>query len=122
MKWPCKSILHLSLLALASIGLARNSYAQNVCGDPNSGPCLTAHTTPGCNVEECCVVVCAADPFCCNTQWDSICAGEAVAMCATCGGAGAGSCFVVHPIKACNNASCCATVCAADPFCCNNTW
>ena len=34
----------------------------------------------------------------------------------------AGSCFVPHGNPGCDDAKCCATVCAADPFCCNLEW
>ena len=49
------------------------------CDDPLSGDCCIANGTPGCERKECCVAICAIDPFCCDTAWDSICAGEAVA-------------------------------------------
>ena len=36
---------------------------------------------PGCNDADCCVAVCNLDPFCCTTQWDSICVNGANATC-----------------------------------------
>ncbi|WP_437625694.1 hypothetical protein [Sorangium sp. So ce1151] len=42
--------------------------------------CVNPHPFAGCNdtpVQSC---VCAADPFCCNTQWDSICAAEVTSL------------------------------------------
>ena len=44
------------------------------------------------------------------------------------GGPGAGACpgpegcFASHPSAGCNDAACCVTVCALDPFCCNVEW
>jgi len=54
---------------------------------PAPGNCFVPHGTPGCNDAKCCSAVCALDPFCCNTEWDNICVGEANQLCAggTCG-------------------------------------
>jgi hypothetical protein len=92
------------------------------CGGAGSGDCFTPHPQTACNIAECCDAVCAVDPFCCDTFWDGLCADEAVKICDTCGGAGAGDCFTPHVQSACNNAACCAEVCAADPFCCDTQW
>jgi len=43
------------------------------CGDPNAGSCASANGTPYCNDEACCEAVCAADPFCCDVEWDQLC-------------------------------------------------
>jgi hypothetical protein len=89
---------------------------------PGTGNCFAAHTSPGCNNEVCCSAVCAIDPFCCDDHWDNLCADEANEICTSCGGAGAGSCFTPHSNTSCNSASCCDSVCAIDPFCCNVEW
>ena len=61
-----------------------------VCG--TGGDCCVANPgTMGCNDTDCCNTVCAADAYCCATEWDQICASEAVAMCTACG---AGSCVI----------------------------
>jgi hypothetical protein len=39
--------------------------------------CCAATGTTGCNHTACQDCVCTADAFCCSTEWDSICAGEA---------------------------------------------
>ena len=39
------------------------------CDDPLSGDCCIANGTPGCDRKECCVAICAIDPFCCDTAW-----------------------------------------------------
>jgi hypothetical protein len=52
---------------------------------PSAGSCCSAHGNPGCNDTECCLLVCSIDAFCCETQWDSICADEAADLCAVCG-------------------------------------
>jgi len=61
-----------------------------VCGSPETGDCCVANGTPFCNDAECCELICAADPFCCNTSWDTICANAAVVSCGVCGGGGGG--------------------------------
>jgi hypothetical protein len=48
---------------------------------PSAGSCCDAHPTPGCDDATCCDLVCAADPFCCDSSWDSLCVGEAEDMC-----------------------------------------
>jgi hypothetical protein len=58
------------------------------CGSPDAGDCCVANTTPFCSDAECCNIVCAADAFCCNTQWDQFCADAAATLCTSCGGSG----------------------------------
>ncbi|HET7502998.1 MAG TPA: S53 family peptidase [Kofleriaceae bacterium] len=91
------------------------SCAHPIC---STGGALTA------SCDSCAQQICAADSFCCSSSWDSICVGEVASIChQTCGG---GSC--AHPICSTGGkltASCdpCAQqICAADSFCCNNTW
>jgi hypothetical protein len=62
-----------------------------------SSTCCSAQATPGCNDPECQSIVCAADAFCCNKIWDSICADQANQWCASCGGT---------PPFACGNGVC----------------
>jgi hypothetical protein len=74
--------------------------------------------------------VCAIDPFCCDTEWDSICTDEAQAepLCDegactfTCGAPGSGDCCADHGTPGCDDEDCCAAVCAIDPFCCDTAW
>jgi hypothetical protein len=35
---------------------------------------------------------------------------------------GTESCYTAHSTPGCSNATCCATVCTIDPFCCTNQW
>jgi hypothetical protein len=69
---------------LATLLAAPSALAQGVCGSASAGNCCTANTTPGCSNVACCKTICAADPFCCNTRWDSICAQAANSQCASC--------------------------------------
>ncbi|NJK33342.1 MAG: hypothetical protein HC927_13600 [Deltaproteobacteria bacterium] len=45
------------------------------------GTCCVAHGTPGCSVPSIQQCVCALDPFCCNSQWDSLCVQGAINSC-----------------------------------------
>jgi len=51
------------------------------CGDPASGSCCEAQPLGYCSDGNCCETVCAVDPFCCDTQWDAICANLAFENC-----------------------------------------
>lgn len=51
------------------------------CGSENAGPCLIANGSIGCDQSDCCAVVCEADPFCCDIEWDALCADAAAAVC-----------------------------------------
>ena len=62
------------------------------CGDPNAGDCFIPNGTPFCDDLDCCNLICAQDPFCCDTEWDGICADAAVAQC---GGDPTGACCFV---------------------------
>jgi hypothetical protein len=64
------------------------SPKTRACGDPGTGDCDTANGSPECedmctgiSCPGCCDTVCALDAFCCDTEWDAICAGSAIAEC-----------------------------------------
>ncbi len=80
----------------SGIGTLTMIYGSTViaCGDPAAGDCCVANTTASCNDEACCTAVCAADAFCCESQWDQICADQAALLCGACG---AGSCKLPAP-------------------------
>jgi len=54
------------------------------CGDPGTGDCCAANGTPFCEDAECCSTVCAVDSYCCEVEWDQVCADQAVQLCASC--------------------------------------
>jgi hypothetical protein len=55
------------------------------CGVVGTGDCCVAQTdSPFCNDADCCELICADDAFCCNVNWDSLCAGAANAQCEVC--------------------------------------
>ena len=56
-----------------------------LCPPEATGDCCNENGTPGCDIFECCELVCQDDPACCNADhtpgWDSICADAAAALC-----------------------------------------
>lgn len=104
---------------------------------PDGGPAACTHAVCATGeglvaaCDPCATALCAADPYCCSTAWDSTCVGEVTSICGkSCtvvpdGGAG-GEC--AHPVCAAGGpltASCtpCATdLCAQDPYCCSAAW
>jgi thermolysin len=90
------------------------------CG---TGAALSGSCDPGV------ATVCAADSYCCNNGWDSQCVAEvrSISNSVQCAEAH-GSC--THNlcttggalVSGCDTASCVDDICAADSFCCNNSW
>ena len=94
------------------------------CGScPAARPksCCESSQGPGCSDPTIEAGVCAADPFCCNVRWDGICVSEVETL-------GFGTCESTccepqtFPTPGCADATIEACVCAADPYCCNNSW
>ncbi len=52
------------------------------CGEAAAGDCCTAHGSPGCDQDTCCQAVCQLDGYCCNVEWDAMCAIQAAEACA----------------------------------------
>ncbi len=82
--------------------------------------------------DPCVQTICAADAFCCTSSWDGQCVSEVASLCGQniCAGGGGGG-----AVSSCAHATCVAggklssscdpcvqKICAADPFCCNNSW
>jgi hypothetical protein len=53
-----------------------NDGTGDAC-ETQAASCCQAHATPGCGDATCQASVCAYDGYCCGTQWDSVCVGEA---------------------------------------------
>ena len=71
----------------------------------------------------CCKTVCGIDPFCCDIEWDGICADEAAKLCEPGGGCpGEGSCFEANGTPGCDDEACCTVVCENTPTCCEVEW
>ncbi len=104
-----------------------NGMADDGCGGGNCPFSLC--DSPGipqvAGCDPCVDQVCTVDPFCCSNQWDSLCVGqvETVCMRADCVGAGCAHLVCdqgVALVVGCD--PCVDLVCAADPFCCSNSW
>ena len=48
---------------------------------PDVSDCCFSNETPFCDDPDCQELVCAIDPYCCDTEWDGICVGEAIELC-----------------------------------------
>jgi hypothetical protein len=69
------------VIAVDGAGIASGDFTLNILEATDSGNCCTTHPTTGCDdqaVEDC---VCAADSYCCNNQWDSLCVSRAINQC-----------------------------------------
>jgi hypothetical protein len=90
-------------------------------GDGNG--CCGANGTPGCDDPACQADICDLDPFCCDNTWDALCAQGAAASCTACGAPPpAGPCCAGKPDAGCIDATCEASVCAQDAYCCEVEW
>jgi len=76
------------------------------------------------STDSCVQSLCAADPFCCNTAWDSVCVNEVGTFCGqSCQNCTAQICTAQSgPIGDGCNSLCAHQVCASDPYCCNTAW
>ncbi len=62
----------------SSRGCGSLVVSQNTCATcpPSRHDCLTVGS-PGCTDTDCCLTICAFDPFCCAVEWDVMCVDEA---------------------------------------------
>ena len=107
--------------------IAKRSCPEIICGSLTAGDCCLAHEDPFCSDLNCCTIVCANDPFCCEVSWDVQCVEQTIlsgcgVVCACGGGLPTDTCFVVHTNPGCVSIRCCNFVCTSDPFCCGVTW
>ncbi|MEE8156447.1 MAG: hypothetical protein V3T53_15940 [Phycisphaerales bacterium] len=69
----------VAAISFCLIGGPVPASARQVAGVcPGEGDCGEPHGTPGCENEECCLLVCAIEPFCCKVEWDEICVEIAI--------------------------------------------
>ncbi len=54
-------------------------------GGDGCGDCDVPNGTPGCSDQDCQDLICGMDAFCCDVDWDAICADAALVFC-NCGG------------------------------------
>ena len=76
----------------SSTGSSSSSTSSSSGGTCQHSPCTAGvHLTKTCDT--CAGEVCAADPYCCSTQWDSVCVSEVPTYCggSFCSGTGSSS-------------------------------
>ncbi len=112
------------------IGEVEDFCAGGCDGGGGGGACGHDECTTGAALDESCSTctsaVCAADPFCCQTEWDDICVGEVETECGEDCGSGGGGCL--HDecsqggplVSTCS--PCVSDVCSQDDFCCSTDW
>jgi subtilisin family serine protease len=114
---------------------------------PQESDCCSAHSGTSCEEPACAKCVCTADPYCCGTSWDGVCASRAdtgscsgVCTCYDCSDgnectadicasptgcqnvAGSSNCCTAKTTAGCSEPACVECVCDADPYCCNYMW
>jgi hypothetical protein len=102
------------------VSAANDLCRPSVC--PAGGRCFQPHATPGCENDGCCRGVCALDAYCCDVEWDCVCAERAGQLCGQKACPGEGSCLEEHASSGCADEFCCNTVCLSDPDCCRFGW
>jgi hypothetical protein len=112
-------------MGLCGVDCNATDAGPSTCSHPvcAAGPALV----PTC--EACATTVCSKDPYCCTTQWDPTCVGEAMGLCGVdCNATDAGPSTCSHPVCAAGPAlvptceACATTVCSKDPYCCTTQW
>jgi len=84
------------------------------------GDCCIDSEGQGCEDAACTSAICAVDDFCCEVEWDFLCANQALELCAVCEGA-SNCCFGWGDVG-CDDASCQDLVCDIDDYCCDVEW
>ncbi|MBL4688534.1 MAG: hypothetical protein JKY37_28350 [Nannocystaceae bacterium] len=114
---PCPSLLS-DCAGPAGGGGGSGECGHDTCttGDPLDPSCGT-----------CAQAVCEADNYCCATEWDEICTDHVETYCAgSCNGGDGGACThsgcEAGAALAGSCSDCAATVCDADPYCCQTEW
>ena len=78
----------LTVIALM-MSIAGHAASSALAGPPPNcsgfGNCCEPNGNPGCSDFDCCECVCAIDSFCCESEWDAICAGESCSAQFDCG-------------------------------------
>ncbi len=85
--------------------------------------CLTG-TALNAACDTCVGQICAVDPFCCNTSWDSLCVNQVASVCgkAICPGSCTHAPCTIGVALTSGCTDCVTQVCNADPYCCSTSW
>jgi hypothetical protein len=109
-------------MGLSAIAAAL-AFAAPLCAQcPSPGDCRKPHEGTGCEMPECCEIVCKANPLCCEIAWDALCAETAIELCEGIHCPADGDCTVAHASPGCNDFTCCDLVTALDGWCSYAAW
>ncbi len=103
-----------------------NPFGDCTCG-PGAGNCTDplGNGTPGCELLQCCGIVCLNNPTCCSFEWDAPCAffaaSETACFHAACEG-NLNPCGLPNATGGCDILECCDLVCSVNPDCCDIAW
>ena len=89
---------------------------------PSEGDCRKPHAAPGCDMPDCCRIVCDANPLCCELTWDQACADQAIDACEGIACPETGSCIEAHATPGCSEYQCCDLVSTIDGWCSYASW
>ena len=112
---------------VGTYGITLNLDTETCAGPMGGvGDCCEDNDSPGCDQPDVETCVCAEDSYCCETEWDDICAGIATDDCDACGGGSTGEmnedCCTVQGTPGCTDPAIEACVCANDAYCCSTQW
>ena len=111
---------------VARDALSSVSAAEGSSGHGNErgmgGCCVPFNGSPGCNDVSCQQAVCLEDSFCCDQDWDAVCADLAGEHCGGHCVAGPWDCCMARKEPGCGETSCRDSVCARDGACCSVAW
>jgi hypothetical protein len=102
-------------------GGGSGSGGGGTCAHP---VCSTGSELDG-SCDSCAAQICAADDYCCNTAWDSICVKEVGTVCGqSCGGGSSCSHSICSTgVKLSSSCDACAgDICSYDSYCCHTKW
>lgn len=95
------------------------------CGGCPFGLCESPGLPQVNGCDPCVTSVCAVDAFCCSNSWDGICVGQVETVCGRADCVSASCAHLVCDTGVALTVGChpCVdSICAADPFCCSNSW
>jgi hypothetical protein len=109
-----------ALAAVVAATLAAAGTARAQC--PSTGDCRKPHGGTGCEMPECCALVCKANPLCCELAWDQACADAAIELCEGINCPADGECLAPHASPGCSDFTCCELVTSIDAWCTFASW
>jgi hypothetical protein len=129
---PPEAIDYVESLRLGDLIALNTDIGDELAGDVFRTGSECAHAVcetgqaldPDCS-DSCVAAICAADPYCCDVQWDSICVdavdSECGRSCEDAPSCGHSVCTSGAALDA-ECGFCEATICDADPYCCDVQW